>query len=659
MHPYLVKTASLLILASLTLFHAHFAAASSTSLQQLRSDYTNADRLIQQGRITEFDKLAPTLREYPLYPYLLFARLRRDISNATPDEVDRFLTRYADLPLAYRLRHSWLYNLKRKGDWDGYLKYYRETSSRDLQCYYYQALIHTRQVTRASSDIDDLWLSADSLPDSCDPVLKFWNEQGLLTADRVWARISLAMRANRSRLAKHLMDYLPEQEKPWMETWYKVHHKPQLLLRKNTLRGGHPRIGDIIVHGIRRLASADPLQAIDLWQKLEHSFSLTQAQHAEINRAIGLKLAYRGHADAISWLSSLPELHTDRKIREWRIRVCIRQGEWKEVLYWISQLPEEERSDSRWQYWSARAHETLGEPDEAREIYTRLAGIMGFDGFLAAEKIGTGYAIIHKRPELSAAEMEAIQGLPAIIRARELYYTDNSVDARREWYQATRDMNDRQLQAAARLAHTWGWHERAILTMGRSSYRDDLELRFPLLHADKTVEHARQAGVEPAWALAVIRQESAFAEDARSHRNARGLMQLLPRTARAVARSLKSGFKRVADLYKAEVNINLGVHYLKTLLTRFQDNMVLATAAYNAGSYRVHRWQPGTGSMDADIWIETIPFNETRNYVRRVLAYTVIYEHRLGSATTPLGKRMQEITPYPSAAQQQRSQNDG
>lgn len=647
----MIKTVSYLLLLSLLLCYGQLVAAAP-DLQQLRADYIEADRLIRLGRISEYEKLAPTLRDYPLYPYLLFARLKRDIRSATPSEIEQFLTTYAELPLAYRLRHSWLYQLKRKNSWDAYLKYYRKTSNRDLQCYYYQALIHTRQITEASSNIDALWLNSNSLPTSCDPVLKFWKEQNLLTPERVWARISLAMQANRSRLAKHLGDYLPEPEKEWLETWYKVHHKPQLLLKRNTLRGKHPHLGDILVHGIKRLTSAEPLQAITLWQKLEQRFSLTPAQHAEISRAIGLKLAYRRHPEALSWLTSLPDLHVDQKTREWRIRASLQQQEWEEVLYWISQLPAAEREHSRWQYWSARAHEAQGHEQEAREIYTRLAGNMDFDGFLAAEKIGVPYSITHKAPELSAEEMGAIETLPAIIRARELYYTGHTLDARREWYSATRDLEERPLQAAARLADSWGWHERAILTMGRSSYRDDLELRFPLRHAENTVNFARQAGVEPAWTLAVIRQESAFNEDARSHRDARGLMQLLPRTARAVARSLKTSLKQVADLYKVEVNINLGVHYLKTQLTTFHDNMVLATAAYNAGTYRVHRWQPGSGdgNMDADIWIETIPFNETRNYVRRVLTYTAIYEHRLGTAVTPLGKRMQAITPYPPSS---------
>jgi soluble lytic murein transglycosylase len=629
--------------------------SSPPSLQELRADFIKAEKYIRSGDKSRYRKLKQKLENYPLYPYLLYSELRKRIGKATTTEIDTFLNTYADTPLAYQLRRTWLFHLANRRNWDKYLHAYRKTSNKSLQCYYYRALINNKRTEEASSNIDALWLTGHSLPDSCDPVLLFWDKQGLLSTERVWQRIELAMKAGRARLAKHLGQYLPRKEEALLSTWYKVHRKPALILKKRTLRGNHPVTGKILVHGLKRLSKTDLAQAVTAWQILERRLALSEAQHAEINSTIGLKLAYRSHPDALAWLTSIPEHYVTKKIRAWRIRVALQQQEWDEVLFWISQLPKDERDSTHWQYWRARAIENIdkeqlkehGESASARDIYSSLANTFSYEGFLAADMINSPYKIPHEVLDFSEQELDTLRKIPGIVRARELLFTGKNIDARREWYAATRSLKDDQLQMAAQLAHTWGWHDRAILTLGRSSYRNDMELRFPVLHRKHVISHAQQANIDPAWAFAVIRQESAFAKDARSHRDARGLMQLLPRTARAVARSLKTRLKKTTDLHEAEVNIRLGTHYLKTVLHRFDGHMVLATAAYNAGSYRVHRWLSDTKELDTDIWIETRPFSETRNYIQRVLMYTAVYEHRLGNKIIPLTTRMQPILPPP------------
>ena len=200
-----------------------------------------------------------------------------------------------------------------------------------------------------------------------------------------------------------------------------------------------------------------------------------------------------------------------------------------------------------------------------------------------------------------------------------------------------------RLLKAAKLADEWGWHDRAIATLARARYWDDLELRFPLAHQQVVLTQAKRQKVNPAWAFAIIRQESAFTTDARSHAGAMGLMQLMPRTARTVARSMKMQPPRRYDLLKIDTNIRLGVRYLKKVQDRNQGHPVLATAAYNAGQSRVTQWLPEQGSVAADVWIETVPFQETRDYLKRVMTYTVIYEQRLGRDPVPLLERMSPI----------------
>jgi soluble lytic murein transglycosylase len=263
---------------------------------------------------------------------------------------------------------------------------------------------------------------------------------------------------------------------------------------------------------------------------------------------------------------------------------------------------------------------------------------------LAADRIGDRYQLTHRPINISTAELVKLQHIPAIARAGELYQLKRIVEARREWHFAIQQMDKKQLLMAAQLANQWGWHDRSIITLALAQYWDDLELRFPLAHKKYIEEQANHEGINPAWAFAVIRQESAFTSDARSSAGALGLMQLMPRTARQVARSLSIKRPNHRDLLKSNINIKLGVRYLRKLKERFNGNSVLATAAYNAGGWRVKGWLPKDEAQSADLWIENVPFTETQGYLKRVLTYTIIYEQRLGLEGKPLLERMMPIS---------------
>lgn len=618
---------------------------SPLQIQEQRKLFLMAEKAIKRGKHKQFRKLLNQLQEYPLYPYLLYAELKRRIHSAKSSELENFVTRFSDSPLAYRLRRSRLFFLARNKRWDKYLEFYQPTKNLSLKCYYHQALMHTDQSEKSFSEINDIWLNGRSLPKSCDPVLSFWKKEGKLTSKLAWERIGLAMKAGRSKLAKHLAEYLPSKEQHWAETWYKIHHWPSRILKNKVLHGKHPIVTNIVVHGMKRLARYNPSSAVKTWEKINNKITLSNAQQAEVFKAIGKSFHRRNMPEALTWLGYIPAEFTDKKIRESRIRITLKTEDWDGSLRWMNQLTEQEQSSERWQYWRARALEGLGKTMEADQIYRHIAGARSYESFLAAEKLGLPYRFLHKPLSFTKTELENLKSNPSIIRAKELLAIDRRLDARREWYNATRNMDDKSLQMAAKIASEWGWHDRGILTLARSSYRDDLDIRFPIVHKKEIFQQARHAKIEPAWALSIMRQESAFALDARSRRNARGLMQLLPGTARAVARSLKTKLKRTSDLHKADINIRLGITYLKKVAAEFNNNLTLATAAYNAGEYRVRKWLPRDQTIATDIWIETVPFTETRNYLRNVLAYTLIYEHRLGKQLTPLSQHMPQITP--------------
>jgi soluble lytic murein transglycosylase len=297
----------------------------------------------------------------------------------------------------------------------------------------------------------------------------------------------------------------------------------------------------------------------------------------------------------------------------------------------------------RWQYWLARALHELGQRAEAREIYVELARGRGYYAFLAADRVGTPYRIEGMAtPELQDVRAQ-VRELPAVARTRELLALDRTLDARREWRDATNQMNKEQLMSAALLASDLGWLDQAIFTLARTGFWEDLELRFPVSHLEQVVGAEHRTGLDRAWILAVIRQESAFNPDARSPVGAMGLMQLMPRTAKAVAtRHLGQSAPRPSQITDPQLNIRLGSTYLAHVLERLGKNPVLATAAYNAGPHRVERWLPEQ-TMDADIWIELIPFGETREYVKRVLSYRAIYQHRLGQKPERLTTTMPPV----------------
>ncbi|MEJ2380802.1 MAG: transglycosylase SLT domain-containing protein [Gammaproteobacteria bacterium] len=637
----LLCTAALVGVASLS----PRSSASSTNPEQQRQQFLQAEQLLKQGHRGQYQNLLGRLRDYPLYPYLLFEDLRQRLDSASPREIGAFLDRFADTPLAPRLRGRWLRSLAKHHRWGDYIHAYQPTDDGFLQCNYRRALLETGHRRQALAGIGPLWRTGQSLPDACDPVLETWEASGNLTPDLAWERIRLAMEAGNPRLGRYLGRYLPEAQRKWVEAWYRVYRKPTRLLKSDPVRAPEPARGWIVMNGLERLASINPHDTAESWRRILARYHLTAEQRGRLVRRIALSLAYDGDPEAGRWLLKVPSAQCTARVRNWRVRSALNQQDWPQVLHWLNRLPAGEKNDTRWRYWRARALEALGHQHEAERIYARLARTRTYEGFLAADRIGVSYSFENQALDFTSSQLQQLAHRPGIRRARELFALNRLLDARREWYAATRDLNDMQLQQAAKLAQSWGWYDRAILTLGRSRYRDDLKLRFPIVHRKVVLRQAHRVDINPAWAYAVMRKESAFNTEARSQKGALGLMQLLPQTARRVARDMNIRWHRSAQLYHPRFNIRVGMTYLRMVLDRFGDHPVLATAAYNAGTYRVRQWLPTAQSVPADIWIETLPYGETRDYLRSVLAFTAIYERRLGQRPTRLLRRMPPVAP--------------
>ena len=362
-----------------------------------------------------------------------------------------------------------------------------------------------------------------------------------------------------------------------------------------------------------------------------------------ISRAIGLAFARRHDERAIGWLGRVPHADADRQVREWRISASVLHGRWDQALELVAALEESERESDRWRYWSGRALAALGRESEANAPYAAAARGRGFYAFLAADRIDSPYAFDDTPLEIPTEAIAALAAEPAMRRTRELLALERRADARREWQHVIRDMGDDERAVAAKLAEHWGWHGRAALTIARTEHRDDLALRFPLAYRDAVKGEAAARGVEPPLVFAVVRQESAFVPDARSPAGALGLMQIMPSTGRQLARRLGERPRGRAVLLDPDTSVRYGSAYLAWLLERFGGNQLLASAAYNAGPRRVQSWLPEVAPVEADRWVENVPFTETRRYVRRIMAYTAIYQHRLGLPVERLSDRLAPI----------------
>jgi len=275
--------------------------------------------------------------------------------------------------------------------------------------------------------------------------------------------------------------------------------------------------------------------------------------------------------------------------------------------------------------------------------FTSLAQQRSYYGFMAADRLSLPYAIASHPHNTSAGTLFEIGQQAAVQRAHEFVRLGRMIEARREWRSAMQQMDNEQRVDAAKLAQYWGWAPQSILTMASTDQRGDLGLRFPLLYQQQILNHSEREDINPAWIYGVIRQESAFVQDARSATGAMGLMQLMPSTAKYISRSMPKKYRGRSKLTQADTNLALGTRYLQKMLKRFSGQTVLATAAYNAGARRIMRWLPAEATQDADRWIESIPYRETREYVTSVLAFTVIYADRLGLEDKRLSQHMVDI----------------
>ena len=604
----------------------------SDSLEQQRERFLKAEAALERLDMEAYESLSADLEDYPLYPYLALTHLKKRLFVATPAEIEEMMAQYGDIPLAQSLRRQWLIHLGRSGQWATLRQVHDGFSGSDrLRCLSLRAHLKDGRHSRVMNQMPELWKSGYSLPGACDPLLAYWRDNGGLTAELAWARFHLAVTNGNIGLARYLRQYVARDDRRLSRLLLRVHSHPEHLREARELSRNDRRVAQIVAYGMQRLVNRDPERAAELWPFYRERFPYAPQTIARIEKRLALLLATRFHPEAATWLARALSRGEDEELREWQVRVALRAENWPKVLERIRAMGRDLREKPRWQYWQARALDQMEKTDQAQAIYDPLSERRTFYGFMAADRLGKPYSLNHEGVPIDSKAIQRVMDTAGIRRALELYRLDRLDIARAEWRRAIGELDDTDVLVASRIAQGWGWHEQGVHGAIATSAWDHLGMRFPLAHRQSFHGAAREYNLDVNWVYALARQESAFQPDARSHMGAFGLLQLLPSTARQTAQQAGLSFDGITTLLNPESNIRLGSAHLSGLLERFDNNRILATAAYNAGAYRVSQWiNEETRELDSDIWVETMPYHETRQYVRNIMAYTVIYGYRRG-----------------------------
>ena len=628
--------------------------ATPASLAQQRAAFRVAYTAAQNGQ--DWRALAQGLASYPLYPYLEAAALQHDVKTAPATQVDAYLKQYAGMIPAEDVRKTELNWLAQQKDWTGFQHFYQPGLGDALSCDALQARLAQGKPLEFERDLATLW-QKPRLPSACTPVLDAAAAQGLLTPQRVWDRIERAAKAGNATTIEQSAGWLGSTEAAAARRMAEAIRSPASLLRKAGTLADTVHDREAVSLALIRLARRDSEQAQADWQSLSKRFAFDEDQRNHVLAALALYNAVDFGPNAIAQLAALPATAQTDATREWRVRVAVAQGNWKAAETAIQALTPEEMQHDEWRFWQARIAQKLGHTGAALDDYTALAQQATFYGFLAADHANLPYSICPATITPDASILSQVESDPGLVRAIEFFALGMLPNARREWNRAFADLTPQQQRQAAALASRRGWVDRAVFAFGKTGDLKYYALRFPLADKQRVIAAAHDAGIDPSWAFAIIRAETAWQTDAQSGANARGLMQLLPGTAKLVSRRSGLPYDGADSLYDPAINIPLGTQYLANLATRFNGSPWLASAAYNAGPGNAQRWVDARGNLDPAAFILTIPFNETRDYVTRVMSFATLYGWRLHGAPIPISTRLPAIgTPYDPSTDPKRKQ---
>jgi len=608
------------------------------------------DAYKQRNEISLSDDVAQLIKQdYLLAPYADYWLMLLRLNNADNAEVLAFINRYENMVFTDRLRGEWLKRLGKQQDWTTFFEQYGffRRSDTAVECYALTGRILTTNAD-VSAQARVIWLTSADLPSACDPLFDTLQKIGVLKPDDIWAKLRLALHDGKLNVAKNITTRIPEFSKNSVSLLDVANKTPGILFTGEVRRGkkvaearlakiNTPADNEVALYAIDRLARTGLDTAVAVLTKM-------QAQLSEDDRAfawgrVAYHAARRHHPQALDLYALTKGITLDKEQLAWWVRAALRAQRWDTVLLAINQMQDDQLQEGGWRYWKARAYLAQNKQVEANAILGPLSTERHYYGWLAAEELESIVSSPLQQFSPSDIEVLAIASQPAIKRALALQQLDMRWEARAEWVWAVQDFDDKQLLAAAEYAYRQKWFDVAISTADNTRQLHDFSLRYPVPYRDLFRAAAVNEGLDEAWIYGLTRQESRFMHYAKSGVGASGLMQLMPATAKWAAKRMGLSAYSNDMIHDLKFNVGIGTYYMRYTLEMMNGQYAMATAAYNAGPSRAKRWM-AEEPLEAAIYIETIPFTETRLYVQKVMANAQMYAPRLGMPVQSLKSRI-------------------
>ncbi len=611
---------------------AHLARAD------IEDDFLRAREAHYAGKAARFEKFAAHIpANHALFPYLAYWRLGGDSGTAGDASIAGFLASFPDTWLAERVRADWLKRLGQREMWPAYLAEFPRLASPDAahQCYARRAELAAGDRTRLK-DAVALWFTGRDLPGACNGLFSELIAEGWINREDVWRRLRLSLEGGNPGVAQGVATALPEGERISAVLLDQATRNPAKLLDSGKWQPSRRADREIALYALSQLAKTDSAQAetaLRAWL-----VSLPEPDRRYAWGLLATQAARRHEDNALAWFELAGPIVLNDAQREWWVRMALRKGQWKGVATAIDSMSEADRMQPAWRYWRGRAYKALGQALAATQWLAPLSREIHFYGQLALEELGPVAGNAPLSIKVGGEEVEAVLRDASIRRALALYRMGLRSDAESEWKWAIHAFSDRELLAAAELARRANWYDRAINTAEKTREQHDFELRFLAPFREYASAAAAENNLDEAWVYGLIRQESRFVNAARSNVGAQGLMQIMPETARWIARRLGLG-KHFKAIHEPQTNLKFGTFYLRHIQESLDGSPVLATAAYNAGPRRAQRWRD-TKPLEAAVYIESIPFAETRDYVKKVMSNAMYYAARFGQRSVLLKDRL-------------------
>ena len=632
---------------------------STLALADQDADYLAAREAYRVGNAAKLDKFAAQLEQSPLEPYFAYYQLRMRLESADDSAVLAFINRTDDTPLIDRMRVEWLRVLGKNRRWVTYADQYPLLINNDtgLACYALQARQYLQNASVPQHNNDailelpltplqeqqetrNLWMAwEDELPEGCASLFDAALAKGMISEADVWRRLRLALESGDIELAKQLTKKLPAERVTLASSINSAAANPERYLSKAKLSAASEAQRSVALFALQRLAKKQPQLAYTRWEKISEHFNADERRY--FFGWLGYEAARKQDARALDWYKAAGAAPLSEVQLAWHARAALRAQNWHEVWAVIASMPALQQSEGVWRYWKARALRELGRLPEAEALFVELSADHNYYGQLAAEELGASSAsgMISASYQADEAAINSMLALPAVQRTLALYRMDLRTDAALEWAWATRTFNDKQLLVAAEIALRHEMYDHAINTANRTVQLHDFNLRYPAPYREEMQDYVRINDLEEAWVFGLMRQESRFVAQAKSTAGAAGVMQIMPATARWVAQKLGMKDYRKAFIHQLDTNLKLGTYYMKNVLSALDNNILLASAAYNAGPSRARQWR-AENALEGAIYVETIPFDETRQYVKKVMSNAVYYAKLFGHPPRSLKERL-------------------